>query len=373
MVDTTGAGDAYAAGFLAGLTAGKGLNAVRPDGQHRGRRGDQPLRREARGGFAEADARRLIRGRTVRGRSCLLLRAARQACVHAGQRKTSIGRVCRVVGTPLTSPRTNKGSTRMATTTFKLGDMIVHRIIEMECGFTPALEFLPKLTPEMLDESRPWMQNPMALDDQDRLVLCFQSYIVRTGRHVILVDSCVGNNKDRPARPIWHMKNDNVFMQGLAEVGLTVNDIDFVLCTHLHVDHVGWNTRLENGRWVPTFPKARYLFSKTELDFWLAENDKTTVPPIADSVIPIVEAKRHDLVTSDHAVSDLVRLIPTPGHTIDHYAVTLGTDRQGRGDHRGPDPYAVAGKMARSGDADRLRSAAKLRHAVEIPGVGVRH
>jgi glyoxylase-like metal-dependent hydrolase (beta-lactamase superfamily II) len=212
----------------------------------------------------------------------------------------------------------------MATTTFKLGDMTVHRIIEMECGFTPALEFLPKLTPQMLDESRSWMRSPLALDDEDRLVLCFQSYIVRTGRHVILVDSCVGNHKDRPQRPLWHMKTDNVFMQGLAEVGLTVNDIDFVLCTHLHVDHVGWNTRLENGRWVPTFPNARYLFSKKELDYWLAENDKTTVPPIADSVIPIVEAKRCDLITSDHSLSDVVSLIPTPGHTIDHYAVTLG-------------------------------------------------
>jgi glyoxylase-like metal-dependent hydrolase (beta-lactamase superfamily II) len=212
----------------------------------------------------------------------------------------------------------------MATTTFKLGGMTVHRIIEMECGFTPALEFLPKLTPQMLDESRSWMRSPLALDDEDRLVLCFQSYIVRTGRHVILVDSCVGNDKDRPARPLWHMKKDNVFMQGLAEVGLTVNDIDFVLCTHLHVDHVGWNTRLENGRWVPTFPNALYLFSRKELDYWLAENDKTTVPPIADSVIPIVEAKRCDLVTSDHSLSDVVSLIPTPGHTIDHYAVTLG-------------------------------------------------
>src|ERR1700749_3398932 len=99
----------------------------------------------------------------------------------------------------------------MATTTFKLGDMIVHRIIERECGFTPALEFLPKLTPEMLDESRPWMQSPLALDDQDRLVLCFQSYIVRTGKHVILVDSCVGNTKDRPARPVGQMKNHHVF------------------------------------------------------------------------------------------------------------------------------------------------------------------
>ncbi|WP_428489698.1 MBL fold metallo-hydrolase [Rhodopila sp.] len=216
----------------------------------------------------------------------------------------------------------------MATTTFKVGDMTVHRIIEMECGLSPALEFLPKLTPEMLDDSRPWMKTPLALDAEDKLVLCFQSYIVRTGRHVILVDSCVGNDKDRSARPMWHMKTDNVFMAGLAEVGLSVGDIDFVLCTHLHVDHVGWNTRLENGRWVPTFPNARYLFSKTELDFWLAENDKVTQPPIIDSVIPIVEAKRHDLVSSDHALNDLVRLIPTPGHTIDHYAVTLG--RNGR-------------------------------------------
>ncbi len=212
----------------------------------------------------------------------------------------------------------------MATQTFRIGDIVVHRVIEMECGFTPALEFLPKLTPQQLADSREWMKSPMALDPQDRLVLCFQAYIIRTARHTILVDSCVGNDKDRPARPIWHMKTDSVFMDGLKEVGLTVNDIDFVLCTHLHVDHVGWNTRLENGRWVPTFPRARYLFSKTELDFWLAENDKATVPPIADSVIPIVEAKRHDLVTSDHAVNDLVSLIPSPGHTIDHYAVTLG-------------------------------------------------
>ncbi|WP_216856161.1 MBL fold metallo-hydrolase [Acidisphaera sp. S103] len=212
----------------------------------------------------------------------------------------------------------------MTTTTFKIGDTIVHRIIEMECGFTPALEFLPGLTKERLDESRPWMASPLALDKNDNLVLCFQAYIIRTGKHVILVDSCVGNDKDRPARPLWHKKTDSVFMDGLKEVGLSVDDIDFVLCTHLHVDHVGWNTRLENGRWVPTFPKAKYLFSKTELDFWLAENDKARVEPIADSVIPIVEAKRHQLVTSDYGLNDLVSLIPSPGHTIDHYAVTLG-------------------------------------------------
>jgi glyoxylase-like metal-dependent hydrolase (beta-lactamase superfamily II) len=207
--------------------------------------------------------------------------------------------------------------------TFKAGDATIHRIIEMEIGFTPALEFLPNLTKEVLDENRSWL-HPAALDANDNLVLCFQSYVVKTGKHNILIDSCIGNDKDRTARPLWHKKKDDAFMKGLAAAGLTVNDIDFVLCTHLHVDHIGWNTRLENGRWVPTFPKARYIFSKTELDFWLEEAKKTDLPPIVDSVIPIVEAKACDIVTSDHSLNDLITLIPTPGHTIDHYAVTLG-------------------------------------------------
>jgi glyoxylase-like metal-dependent hydrolase (beta-lactamase superfamily II) len=207
--------------------------------------------------------------------------------------------------------------------TFKAGDATIHRIIEMEVGFTPALEFLPNLTKQVLDENRSWL-HPAALDANDNLVLCFQSYVVKTGKHNILIDSCVGNDKERTARPLWHKKKDDAFMRGLAAAGLTVNDIDFVLCTHLHVDHIGWNTRLENGRWVPTFPKARYIFSKKELDFWVEESKKTDLPQIVDSVIPIVEAKACDVVTSDYSLNDMITLIPTPGHTIDHYAVTLG-------------------------------------------------
>jgi glyoxylase-like metal-dependent hydrolase (beta-lactamase superfamily II) len=207
---------------------------------------------------------------------------------------------------------------------FKAGDMKIHRIVEMECGFTPALEFLPKLSKDMLDENRSWLREPAAIDENDNLILCFQSYVVQTGRYNILVDSCVGNDKDRSHRPLWNRKKDWAFMNGLAAAGLTVNDIDFVMCTHLHIDHVGWNTKLENGRWVPTFPKARYLFSKTELDYWIAEHKKTPIPCIEDSVIPIVEARKVDLVSSDHAVDDVVSLIPTPGHTPDHYAVQLG-------------------------------------------------
>ena len=157
-------------------------------------------------------------------------------------------------------------------------------------------------------------------------MLAFQSFIVQTPHHNILVDSCVGNHKPRPMRPAWDKMQSDRWEKGLAATGLGVGDIDFVMCTHLHVDHVGWNTRLENGRWVPTFPKARYLFAERELAFWTQKHkeDAASWPWIGDSVLPIVEAKRADIVKSDHALNDLVQLIPTPGHTIDHYSVHVG-------------------------------------------------
>src|SRR5262249_53888914 len=100
----------------------------------------------------------------------------------------------------------------------------------------------------------------------------------------------------------------------------------YVMCTHLHVDHVGWNTRRENGRWVPTFPKARYLFSDRELAYWTEQHakDAASLPWIRDSVLPIVEAKRAEVIKSNHRLDDLVELLPTPGHTIDHYSVRVG-------------------------------------------------
>ena len=210
-------------------------------------------------------------------------------------------------------------------TEFKLGDLSVHRIVEMEIPFADPYEFLPGLTPAVLESNRLWMQEAGAIDSGNgRLVLCFQSYVVRTPHHTILIDSCVGNDKDRPTRPPWHMKKDDAWMRGLAAIGLTVADIDIVMCTHLHVDHVGWNTRLENGRWVPTFPRARYLFGAREYAYWAEQHAKTPIACIADSVLPIIEGKRADLVSSSHAVNDHVRLIPTPGHTPDHFAVELG-------------------------------------------------
>jgi glyoxylase-like metal-dependent hydrolase (beta-lactamase superfamily II) len=211
--------------------------------------------------------------------------------------------------------------------TFKAGDLTVHRIIEQETTFLPALEMLPTLTPELLAENRGWMQAANALDASDVLVLCFQSYVVKTPHHTVLIDSCIGNEKPRPHRPKWNMKTDDTYMQALATAGLSVGDIDYVMCTHLHVDHVGWNTRLENGRWVPTFPKARYVFGKTEFDYWADVHAKTPVPVIADSVLPIVDAKRCEIVGDDHAIGDHVRILPTPGHTPGHAAFRLGRDK----------------------------------------------
>jgi glyoxylase-like metal-dependent hydrolase (beta-lactamase superfamily II) len=209
-----------------------------------------------------------------------------------------------------------------------LSDMTVHRVVEMETGISPAREFLPNLSAERLDANREWLR-PAALDVEDRLILCFQSFVVRNRHHVILVDSCIGNDKVRPARPSWHHKQDGAWMGALAAAGVTIEQVDYVLCTHLHVDHVGWNTRLADGRWVPTFPNARYLFSATELAFWTERNAEAPIPWIVDSVLPIVAANRVELVTSDHAIGDALRLLPTPGHTIDHFAVQLGRGRDG--------------------------------------------
>jgi glyoxylase-like metal-dependent hydrolase (beta-lactamase superfamily II) len=209
--------------------------------------------------------------------------------------------------------------------TIEIGSVMIHRIVEQEGPFFDAMQFFPTMTKEFLDENRGWLQ-PRFLDASDKLILCIQSYVVETPHHTIMIDTCVGNHKPRPTRNFWNMMNSDRYEKNLAAAGFSVNDIDFVMCTHLHTDHVGWNTRRENGRWVPTFPKARYVFADRELDYWTKrqQDDPAACPWILDSVLPIVLANRADIVKSAHAFNDLVTLIPTPGHTIDHYSVQVG-------------------------------------------------
>ena len=207
----------------------------------------------------------------------------------------------------------------------QIGNITIRRIVEQEGPFFAALKFFPTLTKELLNENRAWLQ-PRFVDPADQLVLCIQSYLVQTPDHNILIDTCVGNHKPRPARPFWHMMNSARYEKNLAAAGFRVDDIDFVMCTHMHTDHVGWNTRLDDGRWVPTFPKARYVFADRELAYWekREKDDPTACPWVTDSVLPIVAANRADIVKSSYAFSDVVTLVPTPGHTIDHYSVEVG-------------------------------------------------
>jgi len=207
----------------------------------------------------------------------------------------------------------------------QIGSISIQRIVEQEAPFFEALQFFPNLTKEVLAENRAWLR-PRFLDSEDKLVLCIQSYLVQTADRNILIDTCVGSHKPRPTRAFWHMRNSDQYEKNLTAAGLSAGDIDFVMCTHLHPDHVGWNTRLEDGRWVPTFPKARYIFADRELAHWTArqKEDPEALPWITDSVLPIMAAKRADIVKSTHALDELVTLVPTPGHTIDHYSVRVG-------------------------------------------------
>ena len=215
---------------------------------------------------------------------------------------------------------------RFMTTPITLKDITIHPVVEQQGTFFEVMGFFPALTKDVLEDNRAWMQ-PTFLDSVgDKLVLCIQSFIIKTPHHNILVDACVGNHKPRPTRPFWHMMNTDRFEKGFAATGLTVNDIDYVMCTHLHTDHVGWNTKLENGRWVPTFPKARYIMADRELEHWTAreKDNPSSVPWITDSVLPIIAANRAQIVKSDYAFNEVLQFIPTPGHTIDHFSILVG-------------------------------------------------
>lgn len=223
-----------------------------------------------------------------------------------------------------------------------LGDVTIHRIVEMQAPLFPMLTFFPGLTKDLLDENRSWLVPKFVDAATDKAIMAVQSYVVITPHHKILIDTCAGNHKPRPGRPMWDNQTSDTYERNLAAAGLSVGDIDFVMCTHLHVDHVGWNTRLENGRWVPTFPNARYLFSERELAFWTGReaSDPKTCPWITDSVLPIMAARRSDTITNAHTLDDHVRCLPTPGHTIDHFSVHVGK--------RGAPDALVTGDMVHS-------------------------
>ena len=203
-----------------------------------------------------------------------------------------------------------------------VGRLRIAAVVET-AGPTRATWLFPAATAEGLDRHRGWLA-PHFLDGEGRLLQSVHTFVVRTRDLTLLVDTCIGNDKDRGGRRPFH-KLRTGFLETLKAAGVAREAVDVVICTHLHVDHVGWNTRLENGQWVPTFPRARYLFARREWRHWTAENEEGTQRIMADSVVPVLDAGLADLVDMDHRLTDEVRLEPTPGHTPGHVSVRLAS------------------------------------------------
>lgn len=206
-----------------------------------------------------------------------------------------------------------------------IGDVVVTSIIERD-GPWRAPEIMFPTCDKDVAIARLKTLEPFVYDaEQNLLIITYQTYVVRTPHHVILIDTCTGEDKGYPA-PMDFQKQP--WLDGLAAHGLGFEDIDYVFCTHLHIDHCGWNTRLVDGRWVPTFPNAKYIFSRREYEAWGAETEKGADPPgnvWTTNCLPIVEAGQALLVDDDYALDDTFWLTPTPGHSPGHVCVNIGS------------------------------------------------
>jgi glyoxylase-like metal-dependent hydrolase (beta-lactamase superfamily II) len=214
----------------------------------------------------------------------------------------------------------------------KIGDATVTRIEETYEPNFDAAKFFSDWRPEIVQEHRDWML-PNHFDPASGMIkLSVHSWLITVGGKRILIDGCVGNHKPRPLRTMWDMMN-TPYLERLAAAGVKPEQVDIVMCTHLHMDHVGWNTRLENGRWVPTFPNAKYVFSRADYDHYLKlDSDPATGPvnqgSFRDSVIPIVEARLSQMVDGAHTVDEHLSLDPRPGHTPGTVAINLASRGQ---------------------------------------------
>lgn len=207
------------------------------------------------------------------------------------------------------------------TTMQTLGDLRIDRIVEFDEPIFTLRDFFDEATPEAVEPHREWLE-PWALDPATgKMILPVQSYLVRTRHHTVLIDTCIGCGKSSDSVPEWKDLRDDTWLSSLTAAGVQPDAIDYVFCTHFHLDHCGWNTRRSGGRWVPTFPNARYIFSREEYAAAEAEGDSV----FHENVVPIMEAKQGLLVDMDYALDDEIWLSPTPGHTAGHVAVNLAS------------------------------------------------
>lgn len=204
-------------------------------------------------------------------------------------------------------------------TSLMLGDIQIDRIVEMVLPFDTLTSFLPDANAEQIDLCKPWLEPWALCPDTGKFILVVQSYLVRTRQHTILIDTCVGCDKTIDFYPHWNKRTDRSWLSKLAETSVSPADVDYVFCTHLHCDHVGWNTQLLDGRWSPTFPNAKYIMSRKDMEL----SEATGGPGYNENLLPVVEAGQVLIVESDFALDDNIWLEPTPGHTAGHVAVAM--------------------------------------------------
>jgi glyoxylase-like metal-dependent hydrolase (beta-lactamase superfamily II) len=195
-----------------------------------------------------------------------------------------------------------------------VGKVAITQVVELEVVGGSRF-ILPQATREEI-KRLDWLC-PRFADADGRLKMSIHSYVVETPSRRIVVDTGLGNDKQGRAIPDWNNRS-GTFLADLAAAGYPAESVDTVLCTHLHVDHVGWNTRRVDGRWVPTFARARYVMGRIEFDYWKARREPGPAAVFEDSIRPVAEAGLVDLVESDHRLGEEIRLIPTPGHVAVH-------------------------------------------------------
>ncbi|HSG89385.1 MAG TPA: MBL fold metallo-hydrolase [Pseudomonadales bacterium] len=230
----------------------------------------------------------------------------------------------------------------MSVQVWSLDDVEVARIEEMVGPMFDPVSFFPDFDPALFAAHADWLE-PAHVAPGGRIVSSMHSWLLRLpraggGSFHVLVDGCIGDHKDRMPYHRW-TDLDSGWPRRLAAAGVTPEEIDVVLCTHLHVDHVGWNTRREGDRWVPTFPNARYLFSRAEIDAFRARRAEAKASDFEavgdkvwdDSVLPILDAGLADIVDGTHAVhGERLRMEPTPGHTPGSISLCLADAADGR-------------------------------------------
>ncbi|KXG84139.1 MBL fold metallo-hydrolase [Agrobacterium bohemicum] len=210
-----------------------------------------------------------------------------------------------------------------------IGEVTIQRVLEQPLRNVPKSFVYPTAKREDFEGISERLSSVDLEDNQDDLVQSVHTWVVRTPRNLVLIDTGSGNHKQRPLNPLFHDQNIPFLERLREEAGVDPADVDYVFNTHLHVDHSGWNTVLDNERWVPTFPNARYVFPRKEAEYYgsPASHNDVNIPSLGvfeDSILPVIEAGLVDFIGSDGGdYLDIFKFIPTRGHSIGHMSIQL--------------------------------------------------